>query len=117
VDGVRRVDGVEILWWEDWYDGPLSGVAVHAGQQLWFQAEGDGDDSIGPDIASRRLVLYPLTAEELAAERRFNLLCEKHRGEAPRPGTEWREVWTTHTAKRPEYAARAALGWFVAGAW
>ena len=35
----RELEEVEIEFWVDWYDGPVSGVATHEGQAYWFEAE------------------------------------------------------------------------------
>jgi hypothetical protein len=47
----RELQEVEIEFFHDWYDGPLSGVAVFAGQAYWFEAESDWD----PDAKVRPL--------------------------------------------------------------
>src|SRR4051812_19889358 len=40
----RRVcctDGVQMLWFRDWYDGPLDGLAHFEGRDYWFAATDD----------------------------------------------------------------------------
>jgi len=34
-----ELEGVEVVFWVDWYDGPVSGLASYAGREYWFEAE------------------------------------------------------------------------------
>jgi hypothetical protein len=110
VSATDEVRGVEIEFRVDWYDGPVSGVATHRGQARWFEAEPGFD----PDVRTRQLFLYPLSAEELARERELNRLYEEHaRG---KPAEEWPAILLERDWELPtEYAARASVGWFYAG--
>lgn len=60
------VDGVELLWLSDYWDGPVAGLALYRGERLWFDAEWDdkGDDWTVP----RRFRLRRLPARELAKQ-------------------------------------------------
>ena len=44
---MRTVSGVEVLWHNDWFDGPLEGVAVYDGNEYYFRVE----DSRGAGVA------------------------------------------------------------------
>jgi hypothetical protein len=61
--GIRELTGVRVLWYSDWYDGPVSGLVVVEGNALWFEAvwDAESDDWADP----RRLVLHELSADEL----------------------------------------------------
>jgi hypothetical protein len=108
MDASRELREVEIEFFDDWYDGPLSGVAVFAGQAYWFEAESDWD----PDAKVRPLFLYPLTADELATERDLNRLFEvEAKG---KPVEEWPQVLRERASHLPtKYSARESVGWFA----
>lgn len=36
-----ELEGVDVVWWRDWYDGPLDGLACYEGREYWFTAVGD----------------------------------------------------------------------------
>jgi hypothetical protein len=84
----EQLENVEIVWWDDWYDGPLTGLARHGRDEHWFEVERlDGDAQFDLNSATRRLFLYPLSSEELAAEKVFHAPW-KERGQG-RPVSEW----------------------------
>jgi hypothetical protein len=56
-------DSVRIVWVEEWYDGPATGVAEHSGQRYWFTPLADDWYQEQP----RRLVLRRLVAEEASS--------------------------------------------------
>lgn len=53
---VQQFTDVSITWFEDWYDGPTTGVAEHAGTRYWFTPLGDN----WFDRRPRRYVLHSL---------------------------------------------------------
>ena len=62
-----RAEGVRLLWEDDYYDGPVSGLAEWAGEQWWFDvADPDG----GWYVADPRRYVLRLagTPDEVAAE-------------------------------------------------
>lgn len=61
---VRTVSGVQMLWHNDWYDGPLEGVATFEGSEYYFRVE--SEDWV--DQSPRRYVLIKLVADELDQE-------------------------------------------------
>ncbi|MBI4942189.1 MAG: hypothetical protein HY830_15700 [Actinobacteria bacterium] len=60
------VDGVQLLWLSDYWDGPVAGLALYRGERLWFDAE--WDDSLDDWTAPRRYRLRRLPVEELAKQ-------------------------------------------------
>jgi hypothetical protein len=105
----EALEGVEIEFWVDWYDGPVSGIATHEGQVYWFEAE----PGFEPVSVGRKLFLYPLTAEELVKERELDRVYqEQAKG---RPVEEWPAVLREREWELPtEYAKRGHVGWFLA---
>lgn len=98
-------DDVRVLWVDAYWDGPLSGVCQYAGETLWFQHYFDRDfdeqpsdhdesdseerDPPVPAVLSqlglhspyhRVLLLYRISQEQLAEERRWNALFVEHVG-------------------------------------
>ncbi len=55
-----------MLWHNDWYDGPLEGLATFDGSEYYFRV--DTEDWV--DQTPRRYVLIELSAEELVREHR-----------------------------------------------
>ena len=108
VNAPNKLDGVEIEFFDGWYDGPLSGVASYDGQAWWFEAAEDFD----PDSTKRPLFLYPLSADELATERDLQrLFDEQARG---KPVEQWPPILRERDHDLPtKYAARESVGWFL----
>jgi hypothetical protein len=100
---------VEIEFWVDWYDGPMSGVARHAGQVYWFEAQ-PGSES---KPRKRPLFLYPLSPDETARERSEHELWEREA--KGRRVEEWPAALRERDYGSPsEYAMREPVGWFFA---
>jgi hypothetical protein len=108
MDAAPELQGVEIEFLVDWYDGPLSGVATYEGQAYWFEAEHDWD----PDAELRPLFLYPASAEELAAERELHdFFANEAKG---KPVEEWPDVLRERDFDLPtKYGRRQVVGWFA----
>ena len=74
-DILPRLDPSDIryLWFDDFYDGPLSGMLRYQGRPYWFEnpevrwAEQSGT-VFGDYSAPRRFLVVELTAEQLADE-------------------------------------------------
>jgi hypothetical protein len=110
----RRLRDVELLFFVDWYDGPLSGVARYAGTEYWFAAAGPDDDGFAPRPEDRRFFLYPINADELADEEGWHRLYEQHvAGDKPE-SEKWRFYEPYEARQQPDYSSRDAIGWFVA---
>jgi hypothetical protein len=108
VDAVPDVQGVEIEFVVDWYDGPLSGVAIYSNQAYWFEAQPDWE----PNAKVRPLFLYPLTADELATERALHQLFE-HEAKG-KPVEEWPDALRGRDFDLPtKYGRRESVGRFA----
>ena len=108
MDGTRELQGVEIEFSVDWYDGPVMGVAVYDGAAYWFEPVENWD----PGATARVLKLFPLTVGELAAERELNLLYEKKA--AGTPVEDWPQVLRERDFGLPtQYGVREPIGCFV----
>jgi hypothetical protein len=62
---------VKPLWHCDYYDGPLSGMALLDGRMVWFTCHKWGaydDEELCPDYSLRTYALIELTEEEIAEE-------------------------------------------------
>jgi len=59
--GLPELHGVRKLWFSDWYDGPVTGIARHGGDEYWFAMVTD-DDPFGPRV----YLLHHLAAEQMA---------------------------------------------------
>jgi hypothetical protein len=103
-----ELQGVEIVFWADWYDGPVSGVARYRGREHWFEAE--------PEFYAqkrRMLHVYPLTDDELAREKELDRIYEEQA--KGKPVEEWPSVLRERDFELPSaYAERESLGWFSA---
>ena len=103
---------MEILFFFDWYDGPLSGVARYGGAEYWFEAEGREDETFALKIEDRRLFLYPISADELAEEAFWQRLYEKYVRDKPE-SEKWKFYDPYEKRKKPDYVSREPIGWFV----
>lgn len=61
---MRTVSDVQMLWHNDWYDGPLEGVAVFEGSEYYFRVA--TEDWV--DQQPREFVLVELSAAEMEVE-------------------------------------------------
>jgi hypothetical protein len=62
---------VHHLWTTDYYDGPLSGMALYEGQMVWFHCHSFGhfdDEELYPMYSLRTHALIELPERDLAAE-------------------------------------------------
>lgn len=80
------VDGVRILWINDWYDGPLESVVEHQGENHLMLVHELIDDS------PWRWVLYRLSPEQWAEEEHWHRLFLEH------VGAHWDCIGATHPA-------------------
>ncbi|MBA3277929.1 MAG: hypothetical protein H0U22_04275 [Geodermatophilaceae bacterium] len=63
--GLAELTRVRILWFSDWYDGPVTGLAVHDASEYWYVMVTE-DYGEHWDFDPRIYVLHRLTPEELA---------------------------------------------------
>jgi len=119
-----RLEDVVLLWVYDYWDGPLAGLAHHAGRDYWFEIEAfDSDD---PPI-ERHYFLFELTDQELADEKEWHHRFQQHVGthtdydttgrrdlSGLRPVSEWPKFYDEFEKRpRPCYTSRAPVGWFT----
>lgn len=77
LDGLPELHGVQMLWFDDWYDGPTCGLAAYEGREYWFAAVAEPDTR---QWHARRYVLQPLSAEQLAREWAEHIECTARTG-------------------------------------
>jgi hypothetical protein len=62
--GLAELSEARMSWFSDWYDGPVTGLAVHDGHEYWFvMVTNDGGEHW--DFESRIYVLHQLSPEQL----------------------------------------------------
>jgi hypothetical protein len=66
LSGLSELTGVRKVWFSDWYDGPVTGVARHDGREYWFVMVTDTGGGGQWDFDPRIFVLHLLTNEQLA---------------------------------------------------
>jgi hypothetical protein len=111
--GGEALQGVEVTFIFEWYDGPLTGVARHQGVEYYFEAEGHLDDTFELSLNDRRLFLYPITADELAVEGEWQRLFDEHVRDQPE-SEKWKFYEPYAKREQPDYASRTPVGWFTA---
>ena len=56
--------GVQLLWSDEWYDGPVAGLARYNGKDYWYSV--DPSQPWAARFEDRPFLLFELTAVELA---------------------------------------------------
>ncbi|MEU6077960.1 hypothetical protein [Micromonospora sp. NPDC047074] len=125
--GLAELTGVRKVWFSGWYDGPITGLAMHDGHEYWFIMVTD-DEGGSWDFDPRVYVLHKLTSAQLLDA------WEAHRGFAAAglPGclhsprcaaasaTDDPKLAALHERWPPEiedaYLDAPAIGWFRGGA-
>jgi hypothetical protein len=120
-------DDIVILWPDNWWDGPVSGIATDGYRHYWFDAV--FDEATDEFAQPRRLVAYELTDDEYARETErhkrweevggtsycFHLPVEQRR-RPYRSQEALQEFYDEENAQpRPDYTSREPRGWFVPG--
>lgn len=87
----KEVSKIKMLWVDDYYDGPLSGVMEYESKNYYFKlfdehcalilTTEDNDDAI-PDCV-RWYHIYPLSDIEFAYEKKWNDMFENAKAETP----------------------------------
>ena len=117
-------DEVQLLWYCDSWDGPLSGICFYQGQRYWFAAMRPEKNNYRHP---RQMGVYLLSTEALQAEeeiqRRFQTYVGMHTtydeenqrpiSELLRPHEEWEQFysWYRQQPKR-DYHNNEIVGWF-----
>ena len=115
---------VRLLWYCDYWDGPLSGICFYQGQRYWFEAIEPEKENYG---YPRRVGIYILSTEELQAEeesqQRFQASVGMHTtydeqdqrpiSELLRPGEEHEKFYSWYKQQpRRDYRHNKMVGWF-----
>lgn len=68
LSGLPELTDIRKVWFSDWYDGPITGVAVHDGREYLFVMVTDDDGGGGGswNFEPRIYVLHSLPGEQLA---------------------------------------------------
>jgi hypothetical protein len=121
LEGLPELHGVQMLWFDDWYDGPLDGLADYGGREYWFAAVADPD---ARERHARRYVLHPLSSEQIVREWAEHRECAARTGiagcmhqsacPAPPDGEADLEGWWRDHPNAPEwrYLEVRPIGWF-----
>ena len=64
--GLPELTGVRKLWFSDWYDGPITGIAAHGDREYWFVMVTDDDEGGFWDFDPRVYILHRISLEQLA---------------------------------------------------
>ncbi|MEU4339564.1 hypothetical protein AB0F59_33830 [Micromonospora lupini] len=123
LDGLAELTDVRMLWFADYYDGPLDGLALFDGREYWFIAVAD-EHGVPVDQERRCYVLHAISEEQAQAEwadhRDFVAVvggpgcvhtpsCTRGPGGAEATAAWHRDhPWDL----RPDHASAPAIGWF-----
>ncbi len=121
--GLPELNGVRVIWFSDWYDGPVTGLAEYDGHEYWFvMVVNEGGETW--DFEPRVYILHRLTPDQLAQEwdahRDFAAAripgC-MHSPPCPSDSPDDREALATLWERWPseredEYQEADAIGWF-----
>jgi hypothetical protein len=121
-----ELEDVRLLWFCDYYDGPVAGLALFAGREYWFSAVWDeqGDDWTE---RPRRYTLHEWTEDQARLEwdehRRFaaevggpgvGCLHDPPCPTRPLASESQRQAWyERHPWEGASYADSPVVGWFV----
>jgi hypothetical protein len=64
--GLPELTQVRKLWFSDWYDGPITGIAAHGDHEYWFVLVADDSAGGSWDYDPRIYVLHRISPEQLA---------------------------------------------------
>jgi hypothetical protein len=111
---------VRVLWVDDFYDGPLSGIAEWGGRRFRFDMT--DRSALGQEDGPRRYWLITLSPEQLKEEERWqNLFCThvwtgfdySGRPENRAPASEHSKFYELYAARTvPDYSGNEVVGWF-----
>ena len=119
---VREIPRVQIhiLWVNDFYDGPIQGMAEIDGTRAMFDMI--DRDVLGSENEDRTYWLVSLDPVQLADEERWHeLFCEKvgthfdytDRAPIAAPASEHRQFYDKYAQRtEPDYSRNEIVGWF-----
>ena len=112
------LDELQLLWVDDYYDGPLSGMLTYRNRLHRYECPD------GPMAIERRYVIRELSDEEIADEQYWHELFVRHVGDhmtfrndgqrgAVRPSSEHSKFYEPYGKRTtPDYSMRPIVGWF-----
>jgi hypothetical protein len=110
---------VRLLWYADFWDGPINGLCIYQNKKHWFEMS--ADDAF-PDTNQRRFVVLDLSPEQLADEEQWHELFRQKVGthcdfEEPHPEIKpiefHREFYDTYQQRATrDFSANVVIGWF-----
>ena len=106
---VDELTGAEILWSDEFYDGPVDGVARHDQQDFWFCVD---HSTKWIEHRPRRYLAYQLTGDELARVHDVQVSDQAARG-GPRATRALGASWGCGDDLGHAPADRAPVGWFL----
>lgn len=121
-----RIDRAEVrlLWHDDFWDGPMSGMLLYRGQECWFQMVAESEDDASGWY--RRFVVLQLSPEQHAEELRWHGLFQRSVGghsDYPeigqraagdvRPREQWSAFYDSYRKRTPrDFSGCDISGWF-----
>ena len=123
VSQIPRED-VRLLWHSGFWDGPLSGMLEHEGEQCWFEMFAENEDDA--PTWYRRFAILRLSNDQLKEENRWHDLfrmhvgghtdydAEQHRSHGDiNPKEQWSRFYDKYKERpEPDYSSCLVLGWF-----
>lgn len=116
-------EAVNLLWHDDFWDGPLSGLLEYRGERLWFQLAEEADDPVAGWY--RRYLVVRLTPEQLREEEKWHGLFRRcvgthtdYRSDERQPGAvhpreQWSEFYDAYAKRNPRSLdENEVVGWF-----
>ena len=121
---------VKLLWHDNFWDGPLSGLLLWRNERLWFQMQEEYEPPGGVEPVPwpwyRRFLVIRLTAGQLGEEEQWHELFRRCVGthtdyrhdETTEPATvhpkeQWAEFYDAYNRRvPPNLSANEVVGWF-----
>ena len=122
-DQVRKInrDEVRLLWYADFWDGPINGLCLYNDKKYWFELMADSEDEL-PDTTQRKFLVLELSRRQLTEEEHWHELFRRKVGthcdfEEPNPEVKpketQREFYEEYGKRsKPDYSNNVAIGWF-----
>jgi hypothetical protein len=121
-----RIDyaNLRLLWHDDYWDGPRSGMLLYHGEECWFEVVAESEDDAA--VWYRRFAVLRLSPEQHAEESRWHELfrrCVGHHtdydqsGQLPvgalQPRERWAEFYDAYRQRvPPDFSGCEVIGWF-----
>lgn len=112
---------VRLLWYGDFWDGPINGLCLCGNVKCWFEMWNDEDRAI-PDTTHRRFLVRELSLQQLAEEERWHELfrqkvgthCDLDEAHPEVKSNELhREFYEAYEQRsKPDYSTNRIIGWF-----